>query len=79
VAGAGVSLKDSSADALFQQAITTLDMENVATVRSIAVRDVASNAATSAASRLSISTTFTANCSSFLLWLVISSSSKIAF
>jgi DNA-binding CsgD family transcriptional regulator len=40
-----VTLKDLSADALFQQAIATLDMENVAPVRSFAVRAAAVDAA----------------------------------
>jgi hypothetical protein len=35
------SLKDSRANALFQQAIATLDMGSVAPVRSFAVRDAA--------------------------------------
>jgi hypothetical protein len=40
-----VSLKDSSANQLFQQAIATLAMGSVAPVHSFAVRDAAANAA----------------------------------
>jgi DNA-binding CsgD family transcriptional regulator len=40
-----ISLKDSSANALFHQAIATLDIENVAPVRSFAVRGAAANVA----------------------------------
>ena len=40
-----VSLKDLSADALFQQAIATLDMESITPVRSFAIRDAVANAA----------------------------------
>jgi DNA-binding CsgD family transcriptional regulator len=40
-----VSLKDTSADALFRQAVTTLEMANVAPVRSFAIRGADTNAA----------------------------------